>query len=61
MLQTGEIAILRNTNGFRAAVQNLQVEDDSRGASSDALKIRYVILPSGETDLAARIREATIA
>lgn len=58
-LRTGEIAVLRNSNGFYAAVQILRVEDDNRGAPSDALTIRYVILPNGEKDFTSRTREAT--
>lgn len=57
----GEIAVLRNTNGFFAAVQILQVEDDSRGATSDALTIRYTILPDGSNNFAAPIGETTRA
>jgi hypothetical protein len=60
-LRTGEIAILRNTNGFYAAMQILQIEDDSRGAASDALTIRYVILPGGGRDFAAWFGKATMA
>lgn len=60
-VKTGEIAVLRNANDFYAAVQVLRVEDDSRGAPSDALTIRYVILPNGEKDFALRIGEATMA
>ena len=52
-LRTGEIAVLRNINGFYAAVQILQIEDDNRRAPSDALTIRYVILPSGEGNFTA--------
>lgn len=60
-LQTGEIAVLRNANGFYAVLQVIQVEDDSRDATSDALTIRYVILPDGEKDFVARISETTTA
>lgn len=60
-LRTGEIAILRNVNGFYAAVQIFQIQDDSRGAASDALTIRYLILPDGDKDVAARIRDTTMA
>jgi hypothetical protein len=60
-LRIGEIAILRNVNGFCAAVQILQVQDDSRGAASDALTVRYLILPDGDKDFAARIRDTTMA
>jgi hypothetical protein len=57
--RTGEIAILRNTNGFYAAVQILRVEDDSRGATSDALTMRYIILPDGERDFTSQIGQAS--
>lgn len=60
-LQTGEIAVLRNTNGFFAAVQILGVDDDTRRAPSDALTMRYLILPEGEHDFSARIGAATMA
>ena len=53
--RVGEIALLRNTNGFFAAVQILQIEDNSRGAASDALTIRYLILPDGSNNFAAAI------
>ncbi len=57
--RVGEIAVLRNTNGFFAAVQILQVDDDSRGATSDALTIRYLILPDGSNNFTAAIGENT--
>lgn len=60
-LKTGEIAVLRNTNGFFAAVQILSVDDDTRGAPSDALTMRYLILPGGEYDFSARIDATTLA
>jgi hypothetical protein len=60
-LQTGEIAVFRNTNGFFAAVQILRVDDDTRGAPSDALTMRYLILPGGEYDFSAQIGAATMA
>lgn len=60
-LQTGEIAVLRNTNGFFAAVQILGVDDDTRGAPSDALTMRYLILPGGEHDFSARFGAAKMA
>jgi hypothetical protein len=61
ILQTGEVAVLRNTNGFFAAVQILGVDDDKRGSPSDALTMRYLILPSGEHNFSARIGAATMA
>jgi hypothetical protein len=47
-VKVGEIAVLRNANEFYAGVKVLRIEDDRRGAASDALTIRYVILPNGE-------------
>jgi hypothetical protein len=60
-LQTGEIAVLRNTNGFFAAVQILGVDDDKRGSPSDALTMRYLILAAGEHDFSARTGAGTMA
>lgn len=57
----GEIAVLRNRNDFYAALQILRIEDDSRGALSDALTIRYMILPDGEKDFTSRIGKAAMA
>lgn len=47
--QEGEIVILRNVNGFYAAIQIVSIEDDTRGGSADALTIRYVIQPDGSS------------
>jgi hypothetical protein len=52
-LRTGEIAVLRNTDGFYAAVQVVKIEDDARGAESDALTLRYAILTQGGKDFAS--------
>jgi len=59
-LKVGEIAVLRNANGFYAVVQVLRIEDDTRGAASDALTIRYAILPTGEKNFATLMGEATM-
>lgn len=56
--RVGEIVVLRNTNGFYAAVQILQVKDDSRGATSDALTIRYLVLPDSSNNFGAAIGES---
>lgn len=50
--RTGEIAILRNVDGFYAAVQIVRVEDDTRGAQADALTIRYTIQADGSASFA---------
>lgn len=47
--QQGEIVILHNANGFYAAIQIVGVEDDTRGATADALTIHYVIQPDGSS------------
>lgn len=39
----GEIAILRNSNGFYVAIQIVDIQDDTRGAPQDSLTFRYVI------------------
>lgn len=49
-VKTGEVAVLQNTEGFYAAVKVVRVQDDSRGAPSDALTISYVTLPDGGRD-----------
>lgn len=46
----GEIVIFRNVNAFYAAVQVLDVKDDSRGDEIDEVRFRYVILPDRTDD-----------
>ncbi len=46
----GEIVVFRNVNGFYAAVQVLDVKDDTRGDDVDELRFRYVIQPDGSDD-----------
>lgn len=53
--------MLRNASGLFAAVQILYVEDDSRGVASDALTIRYLILPDGSDNFAAAVGKMTVA
>ena len=43
----GEIVILRNENGFYAALHVLEIKDDTRGAEKDELRFRYVIQSNG--------------
>lgn len=52
-VRTGEVAVLRNVEGFYAAIKVIKVEDDRRGAESDALTIAFRILPDGGTDFSA--------
>lgn len=42
-LQVGEVLVLRNVNGFYAALQVLNIKDNTRGALHDELKFQYVI------------------
>jgi hypothetical protein len=49
-IKTGEVAVLRNADGFYAAIKVIRVDDDSRGATSDALTLSYVILTDGGAD-----------
>ncbi len=39
--------VLRNVEGFYAAVQVLEIKDDTRGDDSDELRFRYAIQPDG--------------
>lgn len=41
--QIGQIVILENQNGFYAALEILEIKDDTRGAPQDWLRFRYVI------------------
>lgn len=43
----GKVVVLRNTNGFYAAVHVLEIRDDSRGADKDEIRFRYAIQPDG--------------
>ena len=45
-----EVVIFRNVNGFYAAVQVLDVKDDTREDDIDELRFRYVIQPDGSDD-----------
>ena len=41
--QRGEIVVLRNVNGFYAAIHVLEIKDDSRADDRDELRFRYAI------------------
>ncbi len=43
----GQIVVLRNVKGFYAAVQVLEIKDDSRGDDRDELRFRYAIQSNG--------------
>ena len=53
--RTGQMVLLRNVNGFYAAVQVIGIKDDSREDGRDELRFRYVIQPD-RTDSFATIR-----
>lgn len=46
----GQIAVFQNRYGFYAAVQILDIKDDSRGDPFDQLRIRYLIQEDGTDD-----------
>ena len=46
----GEIVVLRNINGFYAAVHVLEIKDDTRDDDRDELRFRYVIQANGSDD-----------
>ena len=51
----GEIVVFRNVNGFYAAVQVMDVKDNTQGDDVDELRFRYVIQPDGSDDFSGRI------
>ena len=53
---TGQVVVLRNKNGFYAAVQVLKIKDDTRGDENDELHFRYAIQVDG-TDSFERFRD----
>ena len=46
----GQIVLLRNRDGFYAALQVLQIKDDSRGDDHNELRFQYVIQADGSDD-----------
>ena len=50
---TGEIVVLRNTNGFYAAVQILDIKDKRRGDDRDELRFRYATQIDGTGNFSA--------
>ena len=43
----GEIVLLRNSNGFYAAVQILDIKENRRGDDRDELRFRYAFQSDG--------------
>ncbi len=48
----GEIVVLRNAEGFYAALRVLEIKDDSRGDERDELRFRYAIQSNGSDSFA---------
>ena len=48
----GQVIVLRNTNGFYAAIQVLEIKDDSRQHDRDELRFRYAIQSDGSGSFA---------
>lgn len=59
--RVGEIAVLRNSDGFYAALEILDVKDDTRGANYDALTFRYSIQSDGSPRFAPGKAEPVVA
>ena len=51
--RVGQVVVFRNVGGFYAAVQILEIKDDTRGDDSDELRFRYAIQPDGSDNFAA--------
>ncbi|MCY4160543.1 MAG: toll/interleukin-1 receptor domain-containing protein [Flavobacteriaceae bacterium] len=46
-VEINQVAILRNIEGFYAAIQVLEIKDDTRGDQNDEVRFRYVIQLDG--------------
>jgi hypothetical protein len=58
--QLGEIAVLRNVQGFYAAIQILSIKDNTRGTDRDEVRIRFAIQPNGSPSFSAYTDDAMI-
>jgi len=56
--QLGEIAVLRNVQGFYAAIHILSIKDDTRGATRDEVRIRFAIQPNNSPSFSAYTDDA---
>jgi hypothetical protein len=52
-VQIGGIAVLRNVQGFYAAIHVLAIKDDTRGSDRDEARIRFVIQPNRSPSFSA--------
>ena len=50
---TAQVVVLRNGNGFYAAVQMLNISDETRGDGIDQLRFRYAIQTDGTDNFAS--------
>jgi len=46
----GEIAVVRNVNGFFMAIKIISIKDDTRGANADEIVFKYAIQVNGSYD-----------
>lgn len=51
--EIGRIVVLENNNGFYAALQVVNIKDDSRSDDRDELRFRYWILTDGSKDFSS--------
>ena len=47
----GQLAVLKNANGFFAAIKIISIRDDTRGSQFDELTFDYVIQTNGNAEL----------
>jgi hypothetical protein len=57
-LQIGDVAVLRNVQGFYAAIQILKIQDNTRGADRDEVQIRFAIQSDGSPSFSAYTDDA---
>ncbi|GEM_PF-2069846 len=55
----GRVVVIQNHHGVYAALQILDIKDDSRGAAQDFLRFRYRILTDGSDDFSAGRTDTT--
>ncbi len=48
--RVGQLVVLRNQNGFYAAIRVMAIKDNTRGDTHDEVRFRYVIQPDGTDD-----------
>ena len=53
LAEIGRVVVIQNHHGVYAALQILDIKDDSRGTAQDLLRFRYRILANGSDDFSA--------